>query len=500
MLKKRPMALTETEDRRLLKLLREEAYYEDGRKLWRYFPDDGPLRRELYAKHLEFFQAGATHPLRLFCSANRVGKTEGFGCEFTYHLTGLYPEWWEGRRFAHPIIAWVAGDTNPKTQEIIQTKLFGTGDVRQSAKMGTGLIPRETIGGVVLRPGIPGAIQSAYISHATGGRSLVTLKSFEQGPESFQGNEVHLIWADELMPLSIFAECVIRITPTPWFEGGMLAWTVTPLEGLTDAILEFLPDGTFSQEEQFPPKYVVNAGWDDVPHLTEDAKNALKAGIPAYQFDARARGIPVLGAGVIYPVAEEDYLVESFEIPPHWLRAYALDVGWNRTAALWGAYDRENDRWYLYHEYYRSQAEPSIHAAAIKAAGDWIHGVIDPAARGRSQRDGKQLLQDYIDLGLHLEIANNAVEAGIYHNWERLSTGRLKVMRHLENWRKEARLYRRDDKGRIVKKDDHLMDDTRYLTLSGLDVARSVPVQEKPNHFSEDGPRSLRAASLGWMG
>ena len=69
-------------------LLEAEVNALARQKLSRYFPDEGPLRRELYPKHLEFFRAGQTHPLRLFSKANRVGGTEGMGCELTYHLTG----------------------------------------------------------------------------------------------------------------------------------------------------------------------------------------------------------------------------------------------------------------------------------------------------------------------------------------------------------------------------------------------------------------------------
>jgi hypothetical protein len=260
--------------------------------------------------------------------------------------------------------------------------------------------------------------------------------------------------------------------------------------------MEFLPDGQFPDNPQSPPHYTVNATWDDVPHLSEETKTTLKASIPAYQLDARSRGIPALGAGVVYPVPEDAYLCEPNEIPPHWTRAYALDVGWNMTAAIWGAYDRETDIWTLYHEYYRGQAEPSIHATGIKAAGDWVRGVIDPAARGRSQKDGTQLIQDYRDLGLDLMPAINTVEAGIYQVFERLSTGRLKVFDTLQNWRKEVRLYRRDDKGRVVKTADHLMDDTRYLMMSGQHVALTKPVKE-PSRMQEP---PLARGAYGWMG
>lgn len=40
-----------------------------------YFPAGGPLSRELYAKHMDFFAAGLDHRERAFIAANRVGKT-----------------------------------------------------------------------------------------------------------------------------------------------------------------------------------------------------------------------------------------------------------------------------------------------------------------------------------------------------------------------------------------------------------------------------------------
>lgn len=224
-------------------------------------------------------------------------------------------------------------------------------------------------------------------------------------------------------------------------------------------------------------KHLTQCGWDQVPHLTEKAKSDLLAGTPPYLHDARSKGTPSLGSGAIYPVAESEFVVDPFAIPVYWPRAYALDVGWKRTAALWGAWDRSIDCLYLYTEHYRGQAEPSIHAAAIKARGDWIPGVADPAARGRAQKDGERLMELYTELGLHLTKADNTVEAGIYDVWERLSTGRLKVFKTLRNWLAEFRIYRRDENGAIIKANDHLMDDTRYLVRSGQAVAIVKPVK-----------------------
>lgn len=224
-------------------------------------------------------------------------------------------------------------------------------------------------------------------------------------------------------------------------------------------------------------KYLVMADWDDVPHLDPEETQMMLDATPPHLKEARSKGIPSMGSGAIYPVPESEILVDPFDIPDYWPRACGMDVGWNRTAAVWGAKDRNSGISYLYSEYYRGEAEPSVHAAGIRARGDWIPIAIDPASRGRGQSDGRQLFQDYMDLGLDLIEADNGVESGLYDVWEMLSSGRLKIFNTLQNWVMEYRLYRRDEKGKIVKANDHLMDATRYLVVTGLSYAI---VQPKP--------------------
>lgn len=240
-------------------------------------------------------------------------------------------------------------------------------------------------------------------------------------------------------------------------------------------------------------KFIIQATWDDVPHLSQEEKESLLGSYSQHEREARAKGLPALGSGVIYPILEDEIIVEPFAIPEHWPVAYGMDVGWNRTAVVWGAIDPDSDTVYLFSEHYRGKAEASVHADAIRARGSWIPGVIDPAAKGRSQADGKQLYYLYLDLGLDIGFADNAVEAGINAVWQRLSSGRLKVFKNLENWFREYRLYRRNEDGRIVKSNDHLMDATRYLILSGLDEARTNPFDED----GDDGPGSYALSSGG---
>jgi phage terminase large subunit-like protein len=463
-------SLTYSEKQELLALLSERARRIERRKIDGYYPDEGPLRRELYVKHLEFFRLGRTVKQRLALCANRIGKTEGMGgYETACHLTGEYPPWWEGHRFTRPITAWAAGETAKDVRDSIQLKLCGP-----MHNLGTGLIPGEALGRQTAKGGVPDAIDTLYVRHVSGGWSSITFKSYDQGRESFQAADVDLLWLDEEPPLNIYTEAVTRTMTTL----GLVLLTFTPLLGMSETVLQFLPNGTI-EERREESRAVVMATWDDAPHLTEQMKRDMLATYPAFQRDARSKGIPQLGAGAIYPVPESEFLVDPFDIPPHWPRVYALDVGWNRTAALWLAHDRDTQTVYAYAEHYRGQAEPSVHAAAIRARGDWIPGVIDPAARGRQQADGSQLLRDYRDLGLDLYEADNAVEAGIYAVWERLSGGRIKVFRTLQNFLAEYRLYRRDEKGKIVKVNDHLMDALRYGIVSGLSRAIAQPVKQQ---------------------
>lgn len=222
-------------------------------------------------------------------------------------------------------------------------------------------------------------------------------------------------------------------------------------------------------------KKLIRATWDDAPHLTEAIKAEMFASLPPHQRDARSRGIPQLGSGAIYPVEESAILVDPFAIPDHWRRVYALDVGWNRTAALWLARDPESNRVFAYAEHYYAHSEPSENARAIRAKGEWIPGVIDPASRGRNQKDGTQLIQQYREHGLNVMPANNAVEAGLYEVWTMLVSGQLKLFKSLMNLIREIRFYRRDEKGRIVKENDHLCDCLRYGIASGLDRAIVKP-------------------------
>lgn len=229
-------------------------------------------------------------------------------------------------------------------------------------------------------------------------------------------------------------------------------------------------------------KWYIQAGWSDVPHISEEQRETFLANTAPHQRDARSKGIPSMGEGLIYPIHEDDCTVDnSVRIQPWWRRCYAIDPGYNNTAVVWIAHDPDSDIVYVYDCFKKHKIEPDEASVYIKHRDVPVKwpGVIDPASLGGSQAKGQadQLLRMYNRNGLRLRIAENFVEPGIQEVWGRFNSGRLKIIRNgnTEALLSEMRKYRRDDKGRIVKENDHLMDALRYAIVSGLKFAKPVP-------------------------
>lgn len=227
----------------LLPLLEEKEKRKRQRIFYSYFPDEGPYRRELYRPHLEFFKAGRDHRERGFMAGNRTGKTSTVLFELTTHATGEYPHWWEGARYDRPISAWCSGDTSQTVRDTLQAKLVG-----QPGDHGTGMIPGEFI--EELKPkagGIPDALEHVYVKHKpTGKLSYVGFKSYDQKRKAFQGVEKDIIILDEEPPLDIYLECLVRTMTI----NGMILLSFTPLSGISEVVLSYLPEGRMPEPQE----------------------------------------------------------------------------------------------------------------------------------------------------------------------------------------------------------------------------------------------------------
>jgi len=228
--------------RALLKALEEKVRRKSQTLIKQLFPETGPYRRELYPKHMEFFRASSQHREVLFLAANRVGKTVAGGVHLAYHMTGDYPDWWEGRRFDRPVQCLAAGDTSTTTRDIIQSKLLG--GLWGTPEFGTGLIPGDKLGKPTPARGVANLYEGITVEHVSGGTSRLMLRSYEQGRKIFQGTEQDFVWLDEEVPKDVYDEALIRTMTTR----GSVIMTFTPLSGLTPLVVDFLE----AKHEQVP--------------------------------------------------------------------------------------------------------------------------------------------------------------------------------------------------------------------------------------------------------
>jgi len=395
----------------------------------------------------------------MFLAGNRVGKSEAGANEAAMHLTGIYPKWWKGKRFDSPILAIAASVTSETTRDILQVKYLGS---LFPEEFGIGTIPKDCLGDHSRRQGIANAIDTIKVKHISGGWSTLQFKSYDQGRAKFQGVAPDFIHLDEEPDIQIYTECK-RGTMT---TGGHIILTMTPLSGMTEVCELFLKDATGKLS-------VTTAGWNDATHLTEEAKDEMRASLPPHEIEAREKGIPTVGVGKIYTFKQEEISCEPFELPSYYRLAYGLDFGWNNTAAVWGAYNPDTDTWYVYTEYKLGQLDPIAHTQnIIRIGGKGVRGVCDPAGGNSSQADGKKILEQFQHEGLFLQPADNSVSAGINEVYARFRTGRLKIFSTCNEIFSELNVYARDKKGKVIKRNDHLLDALRYLIMSGGEVAR----------------------------
>ena len=413
-----------------------------------------------YAKQMEFHAAGATWRERLFMAGNQLGKTYSGAYELAMHLTGRYPDWWQGRRFPYAT-RWMCGSESAElTRKGVQRILIGPPELRE--EWGTGAIPFDALKDTSMKQGVADAISSAVVRHVSGEDSVIQFNSYDQGRTKWQADTVDGVWFDEEPPLPIYSEGLTRTNAT----GGLVFVTFTPLLGMSEVVKRYLlekPEGT----------HVTNMTISDAEHYTPEQVAAIIASYPEHERDARAKGIPILGSGRVFPVAEEAIKVKAFPIPSHWPRIAAIDFGVDHpTAVVWLAWDRDTDTIYVTDCYRRSEPGIAGHAMAVRARGDWV-----PMAWPHDglQRDkggsGEQLAVQYKQQGLNMlkdratfEDGSNGVEAGLSDMLNRMQTMRLRVFSHLEDWFEEFRLYHRKD-GMVVKINDDLMSATRYAIM-----------------------------------
>lgn len=195
-----------------------------------------------YPKQREFHAAGVDHRERLLMAANQVGKTLCGSREAAMHLTGLYPDWWTGRRFTHAPRAWAGSKTTEVTRDGVQRYLVG--DPRDKSSWGTAAIPHAQLIRTVMRQGVPDALDGVAVRHTSGDVATLGFKSYDQGREKWQGETLDFVWFDEEPPFDIYMEGLTRTNAT----GGMVFMTFTPLLGMSEVVRMFLNEDVAQPE------------------------------------------------------------------------------------------------------------------------------------------------------------------------------------------------------------------------------------------------------------
>ena len=291
------------------------------------------------------------------------------------------------------------------------------------------------------------------------------------------------MWFDEEPPEDIYFEGLTRTNA----RQGIVTLTFTPLKGMSNVVRRFLA-------EKPAGAAVTTMTIEDAEHYTPEQRASIIATYPAHERDARIKGIPTLGSGRIFPIADEQIREDPPQIPAHWPRISGLDFGWDHpTAAVWIAWDRDTDTAHVYDAYRVKEATPAIHSLAITAKGKWIPVAWPHDGLQHDKGSGEALADQYRKYGVNClpekathapkpgepeGTGGNGVEAGLMMMLDRMQTGRLKVARHLTDWWDEFRLYHRED-GKVVKEADDLMSATRYALMM-LRHAKVQQIKSKP--------------------
>lgn len=475
--------LTEDQKLRLYQLLEQRQLWRRRNALSLYSP---------YAKQLEFHRAGAMQGIRerLFMAGNQLGKTVAGANETAMHLTGMYPDWWPGKRYPYAIRAMAGSESGELTRKGVQRLLLGPPE--DKAAWGTGAIPYDRIIDTSARPGVADAVATITVKHVSGDQSVLQLQSYDQGRTKWQADTVDFVWFDEEPGLPLYSEGLTRTQAV----GGVVMLTFTPLLGISDVVKRFLKDKVYGT-------HVTRMTIRDAGHYTEAQAQAIIDAYPEHEREARANGEPMQGSGRVFMVTESSIRIDPFDIPSHWPRLVALDFGWDHpAAAVWMAWDRDTDTVYVYHVWRASKTTIPMQAILIRQRGAWIPVAWPHDGHQHDKGSGIQTAAQYRDAGVamlqdHAKFADGSIgfEAGISAMQTRFQARQLRVFSNCGEWFEEFRAYHREN-GLVVKVDDDIMSATRV----GLMALRFAKTQEEVQRTAaHTGLPTIQAPTLDYV-
>jgi phage terminase large subunit-like protein len=482
---------------KILRLARQALSSSEVRRKFHRLDYWGP--NEWYESQKHFFLCGATHRQRLIRGGNQSGKTLAASFETALHLTGLYPRWWQGKRFDHPIRAWIAGPSREAVREGPQYKLLGIAGA--GGEFGSGMIPASAMVGLsppVMIPGGGRCVDSFGVQHygrdgKPNGISTAMYKSFEQGVEKFQGESVHVIWIDERCSEALYAENLARTPATK----GIIYLSYTPLRGGGELTYRFL-------NEPNPDRCDVRIPGSEAVHIDPAKRESVGESLLEHERAARLEGIPQFGIARIFPVRLSD-LTKQFspdnDIPDTARWNVGLDFGgFNHPAAIvLTAFVPETDQFFAVDSQKLTTGDVGDHARAIAALS---RGLMIPISwphdghQKQAAKAGKELADCYRAEGLPMmrsHVTNPSggisVEPAIRDmiSYMRRPGGFI-IASHLSELLEEMASYHLDEKHNIVRIRDDLVSALRYSFMA----RRQGKILEMCEHY----PRAVGVTSV----
>lgn len=470
------VALSRGEQEQLLALLEERARREH---VYRY----RHMYKMLYDWQREFVESTKQYSQVALIAANRIGKTWSGTYMDAIHALGDYPDAWEGHVFQHNPLIWCLGYSGEKTRDLLQTPLIGkkNGNTFEGA-----LIPPEHIKDYESMTGTPNALRSVYIRQVGGGDvqgkdAKIQFWSYSQGQHALMGDGVDWFHIDEEPEdPEIFPQVLVRTATGDNKQGGRGILTLTPENGRTELVIQFMDNPS-------PAQKFIQKGWDDAPHLSEKVKAELLASFPAHQREMRTKGVPMLGHGRIYDMAEDAITCPSFEIPSHWYVIDGMDFGWDHPQGqLQLVEDRDSGMFYVARAWKQKHAKASDAWAATKLWSKDVPTAWPADGLQHEKGSAKQQKEYYDEAGFkmleeHATWADggNGVEAGLMELRDLMLNGKLKVFAGLRDFFNEFLQYHRDANGKIVKTQDDLMDCMRYAYMMRRHAIRYGEIGKK---------------------
>lgn len=471
-------------------------------------------------------------PEILAVGSNRSAKTLTCAIEFARAVTGQdpfnkYPKE-NGRAF-------IVAKTGKEVTEVVFRKLFKAGAfwIIRDEETGLWRVYRPWTDGhrKAERKSAPPLIPARFIqggwsgiawhNKKEGSPSKVTLKNgweivfnTSEGIPP-QGVDIDIVWFDEeILNNEWYPEMSARLLD----REGRLLWSATPQIG-TQEFYDLLEEADEQRESGIENPRISRFDFllADNPYISDEQKRIFAAKLSEEEREVRIHGRPAILGFRVYPEFDvRIHGIDTFDIPRNWTRYMITDPGRQVCAVLFAAIPPEEDEYaklgevFIYDELYLRNCDANKYGDSVlrKADGMQFYKFLIDGHMGKVAEMGTGLTVEYqygealrkrgirsTLTGHGYQWGQDDVNAGIEAVRHLLRINekgvpRLRVLREKcpaleDEFRKYS--YKREKDfvtDKPVKRNDHLLDDLRYLAL------------DKPEYHEQPRPQSPETWAL----